>query len=338
MSIKSVWKRMLLIILVLSSQSAISNLVKNKTISDLGTLPKVVTKDLPFHNSVVALAFYLKDSSFGRAAGNYYPFCTGSVYKSDQILTAAHCVTSIGDFFNNSEKEFVNSLTLSDLQELGVELRVIFSKNLQRFYPSKTEAVISASDVPYSIKVTKWTTKPGKGDSEDLGLLLVENTIPDEYPPLKLIEKEIHVLNGKLLHIGYNFSGTKGILRYVETALIDPDVIRKINPGEEIQIPGFEELNREIQDEGEIAYFLIKGNAPNKGSSGGPILALIKNEWVVVGVTSEGWSEFEGEVGDKSYLDFLISPESKEFIHTETAPAIMKSLDWIEKASSLLMN
>ncbi|MEM7645290.1 MAG: trypsin-like serine protease [Pseudomonadota bacterium] len=256
---------------------------KFSTVRSLNDTPVVLDNSFPYTKSVVAIGYYFKSPNHGKGlSGKFFPFCTGSVLERRTLITAAHCLENV-DLLDIYEQDGISFARPFENRE--VEIRVAFVNNFAQ-YMAGPNNTINMDQIPFSLTVDRWKALEARNDSTDVALLHVTENIPDDYPSLPLIARGTFVESDFIGLIGFNFSGTQGVLRMSNSATIDGDVMQILFDIKDVsQVPkGNSLLLIEQKEEGVIPFFIVRGHGPDGGSSGGPILALFDGQWKLVSV------------------------------------------------------
>ncbi|RZA03664.1 MAG: trypsin-like serine protease [Proteobacteria bacterium] len=115
----------------------------------------------------------------------------------------------------------------------------------------------------------------------DIALLELSEPVPASRPSLPLGSRELTLLwpKGGLYLYGYNWAGTKGDLRYVQSSGLLPEALGL----EGAEAKAFLEAIKAELSAG-IGHLTADGRSPCPGTSGGPIVAKTNGVDTVVGV------------------------------------------------------
>lgn len=177
--------------------------------------------------------------------------CTGTILKSNVILTAAHCL---------DEKDAKYTVKFAT----NVETEI--SKDLQ----------ISAKKI---ITHENYVNDPFvEKEINDIGLIILETQIPYGYVPAKLLTStEEKIFNGTEVEIaGYGFTSVEDILG--KDFFIGGKILTKV------KVPV---LNSQYS-QSEIQLDQSSGTGSCNGDSGGPAFITIKSKTYLWGITSRG--------------------------------------------------
>lgn len=175
--------------------------------------------------------------------------CTGSMLKSNIVLTAAHCVPEVGDMFKQ------------------VELFVIFNTDLHQMKPTDVRKVID-----YAIHDDYGTANEFGEDDHDMALIKISGTMPAGYQLAKFLNDESVLKPGaKVTLAGYGLIETDGVNTKSDEKLrkVDVEIVEDFGKYE-------------------VLLDQTQGKGACHGDSGGPAFIELNGTQYVWGVTSRG--------------------------------------------------
>jgi len=217
-------------------------------ISDTSSAPiiggKKIQEDDVIGKSTVALIADVITKDGRRGQGT----CTGSLLRSNVILTAAHCVPQG-----------------PDVQEASIY--VVFGKDLRKENEIKVRLVTD-----YVIHEKYGKANFSGEDDNDIALLKFSGDLPEGYQVAELLQDDSLVKpDSKVTLAGYGFVWTDGEESYSDNTLrkVDVNVIEHFGNTE-------------------VVLDQSKGRGACHGDSGGPAFLEVEGKQLIWGITSRG--------------------------------------------------
>jgi hypothetical protein len=209
----------------------------------------------PFSKTIVALF----DTQRGM-------LCTASILSESTLVTAAHCFTGP-----------------------SASWRIIFGTDI------RAESRVMRPIVSY-LTTPMW---PVRGDepvnSGDIAVVRFDGGLPEGYRPVGLLEDtSVLATNSVVMLAGYGVEDGvqrtgSGILRFVETTLLDPNY-----------------------SETEMSVDQSKGRGACHGDSGGPAYVKVGDAWMLWGVTNHGINDTKDNCS--THASYALIPFYKNWI------------------------
>ncbi len=204
-----------------------------------------VTADDVISKSTVAIIASVKVKATGEE-GQF--ICTGSLLSDNVVLTAGHCVPTVGEEYSQ------------------VAMFVVFNRDLNTMQRGDIRQVNGAAIHPEYGKTT------GGTDAHDVALIRFAGTKPASYQIAKFLDDESVLIEGASVTLaGYGINKTDGVTTENDNTL------RQVN----VEVVGDFGKNEIVLDQ-------QNGRGACHGDSGGPAFINVAGVEYVWGVTSRG--------------------------------------------------